>query len=150
MQQLATRKARASYEIASLNRELAELAVEEYEVVGHPRDLAAAFAEIKLAKLDLTRSLDRVEWAKRMFDKGYVSQATKAAEELSLQKAQLDLDQAGDRQRALVEYTKSRRIKELRSEVEKARVVELEKEAAWESEKAKEVELERRLRLGTH
>ena len=141
---------RPRYQIARLNRELAEIAVEEYEVVGYPRDLPAAFAEIKFAKSDLTRSLDRLEWARRMFDKGYVSQATKAAEELSLQKAQFALDQAGSTQRALMEYTKSRKIKELRSEVEKARVVELEKQAGWESEIAKEVELERRFRSSTH
>ena len=83
-----------------------------------------------------------------MFDKGYVSQATKASEELSLKKAQFDLEQAEDKQRVLVEYTKSKTIKELQSEVEKARVDELEKEAAWESEKAKEVELERTTPLG--
>src|SRR5262249_28725595 len=95
-QQLATRKGKASYEIARLTRELAELAIEEYEVVTYPRDLAAAVAEIQLAKSDLTRSQDRLEWARQMFDKGYVSQATKTAEELSHQKAQLALEQAGD------------------------------------------------------
>ena len=42
-QQLATRKARGLYEIARLTRELAEIAVEEYEEVSYPRDLAAAF-----------------------------------------------------------------------------------------------------------
>jgi hypothetical protein len=149
-QQLATRRAKASYEIARLTRELAELAIEEYEEVGYPRDLAAALGAITLAKSDLTRTQDRLEWAKRMFDKGYVSQATKAAEELSHQKAQLALEQAGDRQKTLVEYTKSRKLKELRVAVEKARVDELEKQAAWESEKPKEVELERRLRSSTH
>ena len=55
-QQLATRKAKASYEIARLTRELAELAVEEYEEVTYPRDLATVEGEIKLAESDLTRS----------------------------------------------------------------------------------------------
>ena len=55
-QQLATRKAKASYEIARLTRELAEIAVEEYEEVSYPRDLATVEGEIKLAESDLARS----------------------------------------------------------------------------------------------
>ena len=58
-QQLATRKAKASYEIAKATRELAEIAVEEYEEVTYPRDLATVEGEIKLAESDLRRSEDR-------------------------------------------------------------------------------------------
>ena len=52
-QQLATRKAKALYEIARLTRELAELAVEEYEEVIYPGDLAIVGGEIELAESDL-------------------------------------------------------------------------------------------------
>ena len=37
------------------------------------QDEATAEGEIKLAESDLARAEDRVEWAQRMFDKGYVS-----------------------------------------------------------------------------
>jgi hypothetical protein len=47
----------------------------------------------------------------------------------------------------LVKYTKDKTIKELESEVEKARSDELEEHATWELEKGKEMNLERELRL---
>jgi RNA polymerase sigma factor (sigma-70 family) len=148
-QQLATRKAKAHYEIAKLARELAEITVEEYEEVNYPRDLATVEGEVKLAETDLRRSEDRLDWARRMFDKGKLSAAQKAAEELNFQKAKFSLEQAESKRKVLVDYTRSRTIKELRSEVEKARNDQLTKEAAWNSQMAKEIELERQLGLGT-
>ena len=53
----------------------------------YPSDLATVEGEIKLAESDLTRSEDRLDWAKRMFDKKYISQAAKNSEELALKKA---------------------------------------------------------------
>jgi hypothetical protein len=46
-QQLATRKAKASYEIARSTRELAEIAVEEYQEVSYPRELATIIARLQ-------------------------------------------------------------------------------------------------------
>ncbi len=146
-QQLATRKAKASYEIAKLTREIAEIALEEYEVVIYPGDLATVEGEIKLAEADLARSKDRVEWAKRKFEKGYV---TKASEKLTFRKSQFALEQAQSKKKVLTQYTKGKTIKELRSAVEKARLDELDKETTWDLEKAKEAELERQLRLTTN
>ena len=45
----------------------------------------------------------------------------------------------------LVDYTKGKTIKELESEVEKARSDELAKKATWELEKSKEKKLERQI-----
>ena len=148
-QQLATRKAKAFYQIAKLTRELAEIAVEEYEEVTYPRDLATVEGEIKLAETDLIRSQDRLEWAKRMFEKTFISRATKA-EELTFKKSQFALEQAESKKKVLTQYTKGKTIKELRSAVEKARLDELDKKAAWDLEKATEAELERQLRLKTN
>ena len=148
-QQRATRKAKASYEIAKLTRELAEIAVEEYQEVNYPRDLATVEGEIKVAESDRTRSEDRLAWAKRMFEKGYVSQAQKVSEELALQKARFALEQAQSKLEVLLKYTKNKTIKELESAVEKAHSDELAKQASWEVERAHEIELERQLRLRT-
>lgn len=149
-QQLATRKAWIAYEIARLTRELAALAIQEYQDFGFPRDLAAARAGIKAADSDLARSKDRAEWAERMFKKRYISQAQKAAEDLNLQKARLALERAQATREVLVKYTRDKTIKELRTVVEKARLDELDKEASWESERLKELELEDRLPPGAN
>jgi HlyD family secretion protein len=145
-QQLTLRKAQARFEIARATRELAEIALEEYEQSTYPQDLATAEGEIKLAESDLSRSEDRLEWAKKMFDKKYVTPAQKVSEELSNKKAKFTLEQAQSKKKVLVEYTKGKSIKELRSEIDKARVGELEKKAILELESAKEKELEQQLR----
>jgi HlyD family secretion protein len=144
-QQLATRKAKAFYEIAKATHALAEIAVEEYAVVIYPKDLATVQGEIKLAESDLARSEDRRDWARRMFDKGYVSQATKNSEELSLKKARFELEQAQSKRKVLVDYTKGKTIKELNSEVEKTRSDELAKMTAAQLEEFTEMELEHQL-----
>jgi RNA polymerase sigma factor (sigma-70 family) len=146
-QQLATRMAKASYEIAKLTRELAELAVEEYQEVIYPRDLATVGAEIKRAESDLARSDDRLQWAKRMFEKKQISQDQRISEELNRKKAKFALEQALSKRSVLVDYTKGKTIKELQSAVEKARSDERAKQAACEVEQINELELGAQLRL---
>ncbi len=67
-QQLATRKAKAFVAIAKATRELAEIALAEYEDVNYLRDLDTVQGEIKLAESDLKRAQDRLDWARKMFD----------------------------------------------------------------------------------
>ena len=149
-QRIATRKAKALYEIAKLNRELAEIAMDEYDGVTYPRDRVTVDGEVALAQSDLKRSEDRLDWARRMFDKGFVSQATKTAEELAHKKAIFSVEQAQSKKTVLVEYTRAKTLKELRSAVAKASSDERADHAAWEAQKAKETELERQLGSGTH
>jgi hypothetical protein len=145
-QRLATLKAKAEYEIAKQTRLLAEIAVEEYEVVDYPRDLATVEGEIKLAESETARTEDRVAWAARMFDKGYVSQAQKVSEELSFQKAKFALEQAQAKRTVLKDFSRDREVKKRKSAVEVARSVEQAKQAALEVEQVRELELEARLR----
>jgi RNA polymerase sigma factor (sigma-70 family) len=144
-QQLATRRAKARYEIAKLTRELADISLEEYDVVGYSRDLASIEGEIAAAKSDVVRTKDKADWAKRMHEKGYVSDAQKVAEESGHQKAMFALEQAQAKLAVLKDYTKAMTLKELKSEVEKARINELEKEALWDLQKTKEADLQRQL-----
>jgi RNA polymerase sigma factor (sigma-70 family) len=146
-QRLATRKAKAQFEIARLTRELAELALEEYEQVGYARELAGVDGEIKLAESDLRRSQDRLNWAHKMFDKGYVSAGQKAAEEWGLQTAKFSLEQTQTKREVLVKYTKDKTIKELRRAIEKTRADELARRDALEIEQIKELELEARRKV---
>jgi multidrug efflux pump subunit AcrA (membrane-fusion protein) len=144
-QQITTKSAAANYENAKLTREVAEIAVVEYEEGIFKQDLATAEGEIKLAESDLSRSEDRLDWARRMWVKGYVSEATKVSEELTLKKAQFALEQAQSKKKVLVDFTKKKTIKELRSEVEKSRSDELAKRATWDLEVSKEKKLERQI-----
>ena len=144
-QQLATRRARALAEIARWTRELAEIAVAEFEQISYPRDLDTVQGEIKHAEAELKRAEDRLDWANRMWQKGYITKAQKVSEELNFQKARFALEQAESKLQVLTKYTREKTIKELRSEVEKARSDELAKQATWELERLKEAKLARKL-----
>src|SRR5262249_53055104 len=121
---------------AKLTREVAEVAVTEYKEGIYKQDMQTVLGEIKLATSELTRAIDRIEWASRMHDKGYVSEAQVAAEDAAFQKTVFALEQAMSKRTVLQKYTKDKTIKELRSEVEKARSSELTKMATWELKKS--------------
>ena len=144
-QHLATRKAKALYEMAKLKREIAEINVDEYQDVTYPKDLAEVEGEIKVAEAEVARSEDRVEWAKRMVKKKYVNIAQKVSEELGSKKARFAHEQATSKKKVLVQYTRDQQIKDLKSEVAKAQSDELARQATWELEMAKEKKLEREL-----
>jgi HlyD family secretion protein len=144
-QKITTKSAEANHENAKLTREVAEIAVVEYEEGIYKQDLATVEGEIKLAESDLSRSEDRLDWARRMFEKGYVSMATKVSEELTLKKARFALEQAQSKKKVLVDYTRGKTVKELKSEVEKARSDELAKKATYALEDSKEKKLEKQI-----
>ena len=69
-----------------------------------------------------------------MYEKGYVSKAQKISEELNFQKAKFSLEQAESKLNVLLNFTKGKTIKELESDVEKAKSDELAKEQTWQLE----------------
>jgi HlyD family secretion protein len=142
-QKTRTQAAEAAYQNAKLTREVAEIAVTEYTEGIHKQDMETVLGELKLAAADLTRVIDRVDWASRMYAKGYASKAQVSAEDIALQKAVFAVEQAVTKRSVLEKYTKEKMIKELRSEVEKARADELARKATWELERAKTEHLER-------
>jgi HlyD family secretion protein len=144
-QQITTKSAEANHENAKLTREVAEIAVVEYVEGIFKQDFATVEGEIKLNESDLSRAEDRLDWAQRMFDKGYVSKATQVSEQLTLKKARFALEQSQSKKKVLVDYTKGKTIKELQSEVEKARSDELAKKATFALEDSKEKKLERQI-----
>ena len=117
----------------------------EYEEGIFKQDLATVMGEIKLAESDVSRADDRVEWSQRMYKKGYVSLATRNSELLALQKARFALEQAQTKKKVLEDFTRGKTVKELKSEVEKARSDELAKKATWTLEVTKEKKLERQI-----
>jgi HlyD family secretion protein len=140
-QVITTKGAEASYQNAKLTREVAEIAVVEYLEGIYKQDLETAMGEIALAESDLKRSEDRVEWCKKMYGKGYISEGQYISERLSLQRSSFSLEQAQTKKKVLEQYTREKTVKELKSEVEKARSDELAKQATWELEKTKETKL---------
>jgi RND family efflux transporter MFP subunit len=145
-QKIATQQAEASYKQSKLTREVAEVAVVEYVEGVFKQEKSTADGDIALAKSDLERAIDRLNWSKKMFDKGYVSKAQNIADQLSMDRAKFELEKTQTSLSVLMQYTKDKTIKELRSDVEKAKADELSKEATYSLEKTKEAKLERQIK----
>jgi HlyD family secretion protein len=141
-QQLATRRAKAAYDIARATRELAEIDFEEYVGVGLSRELAEADDELRRARATLEQEKAELEKELDKFRRNPLA-GNPFPFRLAIKKAEFRVEQAESQRKVLVQYTQSKRLKKLRSEVEKARSDELAKHATWEREKAKQTELER-------
>ena len=144
-QVIATKGAEASYQNAKLTREVAEIAVTEYVDGIFKQEHETAKGEIALAESDRKRAEDRLVWSNNMFIKGYVSTGQNISEKLSLDRAIFSFEQAQTKMNVLEQFTKDKTIKELKSEVEKARSDELAKQATWDLEKTKEAKLRRQI-----
>lgn len=128
-QEFAVRGLRAGAQGARLAREAAVMDLDDYKQSRHPRELTAAEAAVKLAESDLIRHEDQLDWVRRMFDKGYASQAEKVAEQLAFEKAKYALEEAEAARQALANPIREKTIRTLMGAVETARGRELAAEA---------------------
>ena len=84
-QKITTRAAEAAYQNAKLTREVAEIAVTEYTEGIYKQDMQTVLGELKLAASDLSRAIDRVDWATQMYFKRHLTKEQMTAEDLALQ-----------------------------------------------------------------
>jgi RNA polymerase sigma factor (sigma-70 family) len=139
-QRIVVSSAEASYQIAKLTREVAEVAAIEYAEGDYRIKLGEVDGDIQLAQAELALAEDELNAAKVQNAPLSVKRA-----ELAVLRARLALERAQSRRRLLVDYTKGRRMKELRSNLEKARSDELTKGAIWELQKSKEQNLKKQI-----
>ena len=86
-QDIVVRAAEFDLESAAMAREATGMRIVEY-VEGQLKNVLATIAgEIKVAEANLSIAEDQLDWARRMFDKGYVSLAEKVTNELQLKEA---------------------------------------------------------------
>ncbi len=140
--QIKEQEADALYLAAKLQREVAEIGINEYESGTFPQEKAKVDGEISLAENDIVRSKESLIDFRELVKKVSKFEASTASEtlalwslkstlkggELILTKAELELTSAELSKRVLLEYTHPVRIKQLRFEVELARSNELAKE----------------------
>jgi multidrug resistance efflux pump len=130
---------------ARLAREAAEAALTEFSEGAYKQELETVLGAIALAESERKRVEDRVVWSDRMFDKGYVSKAENIADKLSLQQKVFAFEQALTKKDVLEKYTRDRTSKELQSEVEKRKAIELAAQAAHERERTTRERLTRQI-----
>jgi len=134
--EIIVRGAEADVHGARIAREVAVLAVVEYEQGTFIQEFATTEGEIKLAEARLSRALAHLEWSRGMYEKGYISLAEKNTEELTVKQVVFALEQAKSKKKVLVDYSKAKTIKALTGSVEIARARELAKQAELERERS--------------
>ena len=143
--------AQANFQNATLTREVAEIAVTEYEEGTFVMDRATLEGELFLVKSDLERAHDAIEITKdrlAIIKKASMGSVGDLYNEFAfadllpdairrVPRAELAVKTAEAKLKNLVDYTKPKRIKELRVAVEKARSDELAKKAEWQIAQSK-------------
>ncbi len=107
-------------------------------------ELATANAKIKRAESDLKRAEDRLDRRRNNSYKGFPPLPA-TTDELGVKKARFALEQALSEKKVLAEFTKGRKTRELKAEVDKARAVKRAKQRAWEIEKSKQSAIEHQI-----
>ena len=139
-QKIALLSALANYEIAKLDRETAEIAVVEYRDGIYQIQLQETEGDIKIAEAELALAQDYLAALKSNHVTGPIE--IKRAELAEL-RARFALEKAQSRKKVLDDFTRGKKIKDLKSAVDKARSDELAKKAIWGLEAQKEKKLER-------
>lgn len=102
---------------ASLNNQFAIEDKTKYLDGEWPKTLMESETALTLAEEDLRRATDEFDWSKRLYEEKYLSETEYRADELALKRADLQVALARENLKLLTEYTHTRRITELDSEI---------------------------------
>lgn len=87
----------------------------------YPRDLQKAEADISIAREELQRALDKLEWSQKLSTEGYLTRTELQADELSAKRAQINLSLAESAKILLENYSHQRNLDKMTSDVEQTR-----------------------------
>lgn len=95
-------------EAATLDREvdltLAKMSLEKYQRGDYPQQRRQIEADIALADEEVKRAAERMDWSQRLAKEGFLTRTELQADELALQRKQLDLEMATTRLNVLTNY----------------------------------------------
>ena len=115
-------QAEADVDKAQLAYDFSKEDLKKYLEGDYPNQLKEAESRITLAKEEVTRSQEKVEWSRRLFNEKYISNTELTADELTLKKDILDLELAENNLDLLKNYTHKRRLAQLESDVKQAKM----------------------------
>lgn len=94
LQRLNVERSRADHREAEMNLEVARIALEEYRQGTAKQRIQGLKGQIALAQTDSSRLTGRLEWSRKMLDKGYLSKTNVRLDEISLLRSDMQLTQA--------------------------------------------------------
>ncbi len=108
--------------LAELKLQFAIQDLDKYRGKGgqYENDLAAADGKIKLNAEEKTKAEDYLDWSQKLFNEKYLSKTQLQADQLALQRANLNLQVATNDALLLKKYTYNRQIAQLISDVNQA------------------------------
>ncbi len=117
-------QAASDVDLAKLKLEFAKQDLAKYTGEGGDYEnlLAAAEGKIKLNAEEKTKAADYLEWSQKLFNEKYLSKTQLQADQLALQRADLNLQVASNDANLLKQYTYRRQIAQLTSDVDQARM----------------------------
>ncbi len=119
---IVTSQAQSSVDLARLNLGFAKLDLAKYTGKGgdYENAVAAAEGKIKLNAEEKTKAKDYLDWSTRLYSEKYLSKTQLQADQLALQRADLNLTVASNDANLLKQYTRKRQIAKLTSDVNQA------------------------------
>ena len=124
-QKTGLKVAELAYRYAKMNREVAEIGVKEFIDGISKEDIEQADLAVAEAKL------------KRMDAEKQAKKSKNPNDDLAFLEAKIAEDKAKAKKETLIKYTEAKNVKELESEVFKAKEEELKKEGDWQLEKSR-------------
>lgn len=148
---IVTSQATSDVNQAELDLEFARQDLRKYKEGQYPKDVNEANKRITLAREELERSEQTLAWSNRLFEEKYLSEAERAADEITVKRRKLEYDLAMADLRLLQDFTYPRQIRQLQSDVQQAisaldrakRKADADKRQAEADLKAKEAEYSR-------
>lgn len=117
---IVTSQATSDVNQAELNLEFARQDLKKYEEGQYPKDVNEAVKRITLAKEELERSQQTLQWSNRLYEEKYLSETERAADEITVKRRQLEYDLAMADLKLLQDFTYPRQIRQLQSDVQQA------------------------------
>lgn len=113
-------QAQSDIESAQLSYEFAQLDLEKYIEGEYPNALREAESNITLAEEELAQAKDTLDWSRKLYEEGYLSQSELEKDELSYSQKQLAVKLKNNAEELLVNYTYKRQLAKLESDVTQA------------------------------
>jgi len=118
--QVTKSQAEADVEKAELTLKFAKIDFEKYEEGEYPEEKQKAEANIAIAKEELKRAQDKLEWSKKLNSGGFITRSELQADELALKRKNIDLQLAESALNLLEKYTRGQQMEKRKSDVKQA------------------------------
>lgn len=118
--QIVKNQADADVEQAELNLKFAEQDLNKYISGEYPKQLKEAEAAITIAKEELNQAQEELKWSKILYEEKYFSLSELQQDELTAQKAKLNLELAQEELELLKNFTHQRQLDQLKSDLRQA------------------------------